>query len=190
MTGGAPLDRVALLSALVRGVNGQQGLVYDDVTGAAVYTDMAYWFELASYLEGQRHGRVINCTDAGSLVTALGNHCGVEARVVTIGWNFQLHWIRGIGGTQFIHDLFGGWHAFSYHDFASLDRGFTVHDACLSVDGDGQPWSAPFSERLPQGMSLDPYLRALSPDAGLSGGFGSGGGPVIQVQVTNAVRVR
>jgi hypothetical protein len=185
--GGAPQDGASLLSALVRGVNGQQGLRYDEVYGASAYSDVDYNLDLGAYLDGQRHGRTINCSDCASLVSALANHCGVDARVVTIGWNFALHWIRGIGASAFGHSLFGGVHAFSYHDVASRDRGQTIHDACLSVDDDGQPWSAPFQERLPLGMPVDPYLRALSPDAG-AWSFGGQGGP--HLQSSAQVRVR
>lgn len=181
--GGAPRSESDLLSALVWGVNRNQGLRYDDVLGAAVYTDQDYVFELRAYLDGQRNGRTINCTDCASLVSALANQVGGASRVVTIGWNFSLYWIRGIGASDFGHSLFGGAHAFSYHDIASRDQGQTVHDACLSVDDDGQPWSAPFTERLPQGMGMTSYLRDLTPDVG-----SWGGGP--QLQTTTAVRVR
>jgi hypothetical protein len=151
----------------VRLVNNDLGLVYDDRAGAPAYTDSpggleSPYLDLGSFLDGRRLGSRVNCLDCAATVSTLNKHAGVQTYVVIIGWNFALHWIRGIGGSRFIHDLFGS-HSFSYHAIASIDRGRNIHDACLSVDADSRPDRSPFQEGLPTFMDYYDYQRQLSP---------------------------
>lgn len=165
--GGNATSWSAVLDACVRGVNGS-GLRYDVNYGAPAYTQGSVledpWLDLESFLDGHGNGEIVNCLDCAGLVSKLAAQAGVDSNVVIIGYNFDLNWLRGIGWQSFTHSLFGGSHGFSYHAVASGDRGRTVHDACLSVDDDSRPWSAPHTEGLPLGMPYDHYQDQLSPD--------------------------
>lgn len=175
----AVVDKVALWSAgrahdvagaldvITRGVNAAEGLVYDTRWGAPAYSDGNRLYEPELDLDGWLHrtrGRVVNCLDCAALVTALAAQVGAPADVCTVGDNFALYWIRGLGGQRFVNDLFGGWHAFSFHAVATIDRAATIHDACLSVDDDARPDAAPHTERLPVAMPFARYRQQLSPD--------------------------
>lgn len=152
---------------MVELINGDLMLRYDTFSGAPAYSDapngLHYpYLDLGAFLDGRRFGRVVNCLDCASIVGTLARHIGSPNYVVIMGWDFRLHWIRGIGGSRFIHDLFGT-HSFSYHAIASYDQGSIIHDACLSVDADTRPDRAPFKEGLPRGMTYTDYRRQLTP---------------------------
>ncbi len=161
--------RTEVASGVVRGINGGRGFVYEDRQGAPAYTDAPnglHWPEigLGAFID-RRWGQRVNCLDCAASVGSLTRHAGVgSVSVVVMGWNFDLNWIRGIGGRSFRHDLFGGAHAFSYHAVASVDRGSTVHDACLSVDADSRPDRSPFQEGEATGMGWSRYRGQLSFD--------------------------
>lgn len=159
-------DAAGVLASVTEGLNARSGLRYDVVGGAPAYT--GGWrlatptLDLESFLS-RRMGNVVNCLDCAALVTTLSAHAGAESQVTIMGDNFMLHWIKGIGGSQFIHDLFGGYHGFSFHAVGTIDGGATIHDPCLRVDEDPNPASAPFTERLPVGMPWPVYRDKLSP---------------------------
>lgn len=163
---GRATDAAGVMEAITRGVNEAEGLRYDVVMGAPAYS--GGWsltdpeLALDSWL-ARDNGSVVNCLDCASAVTTLAAQVGADAQVATLGDNFDLHWIRGIGGAQFIHDLFGGYHAFSFHAVATVDAAATIHDACLRVDDDDQPAASPFVERLPVAMPFLRYREKLSP---------------------------
>lgn len=164
---GRAQDVHGALEAITRAVNEVEGLRYDVVGGAPAYTDgwdlSSPELDLDAWL-ARSNGSVVNCLDCAGAVTALAAQVGAEAQVATLGDNFALHWIRGIGGSRFIHDLFGGWHAFSYHAVATVDLAASIHDACLRVDDDATPSAAPFTERLPVAMPFARYREKLSSD--------------------------
>lgn len=163
---GRAADAAGVMEVVTRGVNEAEGLRYDTVMGAPAYSGggsiSSPELDLDAWL-ARDNGSVVNCLDCASTVTALAAQLGVDARVAELGYNFELHWIRGIGGSQFIHDLFGGWHAFSFHAVATVDGAATIHDACLRVDDDDRPDASPFRERLPVGMPFNRYREKLSP---------------------------
>ncbi|MGE0712633.1 MAG: FlgD immunoglobulin-like domain containing protein [Planctomycetota bacterium] len=162
-------DAAGALAKVVAAVNGSQGLRYDVVMGAPAYADgydlEAPVLDLDAYIDGFQKGRVVNCWDCASIVNKLAAQVGARTRIAILGWNFSLHWLEGIGGSGFIHDLFGGYHEFSYHAVATVDAGASVHDACLRVDDDARPDASPFRERLPVAMPFGDYRRQLSPDS-------------------------
>jgi hypothetical protein len=165
-SGGQATDGAGVLSACVRGVN-TAGLRYDINYGASVYASGGALHnpsvDLGAFLDNHANGNVVNCSDCASLVSSLAAQVGAPSNVVVIGWNFDLNWLRGIGYSNFTHSLFGGNHAFSYHAWVSDTGGQNVYDACLSVDDDNRPWSAPHAEGLPQGMSWSHYRDQLCP---------------------------
>lgn len=153
---------------MVELINGDLLLRYDTFSGAPAYTDAPRGLEnpsldLGAFLDSRRFGSRVNCLDCASIVGTLARHIGSPNYVVIMGWDFRLHWIRGIGGARFIHDLFGS-HSFSYHAIASYDQGGTIHDACLSVDADTRPDRSPFKEGLPRAMTYTDYRRQLTPE--------------------------
>ena len=153
----------------MRGVNGDLGLRYDADQGAPAYTDG--WelenpqLDLDAFLDGLDNGRVVNCLDCASIVSKLAAQLGIQTQIAILGWDFRLNFLRGIGFGQFTSELFGGYHAFSYHAVATLDQGRTIDDACLELDDDARPYAAPFSARLPTGIDFNRYRQQLSPDA-------------------------
>lgn len=164
---GRARDVAGVLDAVTHGVNEAEGLSYDVWTGAPAYADGWQLWEPELDLDGwlsRTRGSVVNCLDCASLVTALAAQVGAPAEVAIVGDNFRLNWLRGIGGTRFIHDLFGGYHAFSYHAMATIDAAATVHDACLRVDDDTRPDAAPHTERLPVAMPFARYRDKLGAD--------------------------
>lgn len=153
---------------MVELVNRDLFLHYDVVSGAPAYADAPWGLEnplvsLGAFLENQRFGRTINCLDCASIVGSLARHMGSPNYVAIMGWDFDLYWIRGLGGTRFINDLFT-YHGFSYHAIASIDQGRTIHDACLSIDADEHPDRAPHTDKLPSFMNYYDYRRQLSPE--------------------------
>lgn len=169
LAGGRVTSAEGVADRVVLGVNSTFGLRYDADFGAPAYTDVPSSLQnpeldLDSFLDGRASGRVVNCLDCASLVSALGDQVGVASSIIVIGWNFRLNYLRGIGFSQFTASLFGGQHAFSYHAVASRDRGRTVHDACLSVDDDSRPDRAPHTEGAVTGMTYSHYIDQLSPD--------------------------
>ncbi len=155
------------LAAIVEALNAREGLRYDGAQGAPAYTDGVSLSRPDVLLDQWLHrlrGSTVNCLDCAGLVTTLADAVGVAAEVAIAGWNFALHWIQGLGSPGFTRDLFGGHHAFSYHAVASVDRGASVHDACLRVDDDAWPQASPHTARLPIAMPFARYRAQLSPD--------------------------
>jgi len=144
------------------------GLSYDTVAGSPAYA-LGNLDDLELDLSGlldRTAGRRVNCSDCATTSATLVNMVGGDVDYAILGYNFLLNYIKPIGGARFTDDPFGqGFQGgFSFHATASRDGGLTVHDACLSVDGDGAPASAPHTEARPRGMRYDDYRAALSPD--------------------------
>lgn len=163
-------DATNLLATTVSGLNTSLDLRYDSYQGAPAYTDVPYgslaWpeLDLGAFLDARLYGRTVNCLDCGSLVAALGKQGGAECDVIVLGWDFRLHYLKSIGSNRFGRDLFGGYHAFSYHAVASADVATTILDACVRIDGDTRPDMPPFQEVLPDGIDTAAYLSRLSED--------------------------
>ena len=162
---GTATNDLGLMNVVTRQIYASQGLRYDRTSGAPWYStgSPSYsTFDLAAY-DVQYNGVQVNCTDCANLVTIHARMVGVDAKNEYLGYNFPLHWIKGIGW-DWTNALFqGGGHSFSFHSVATSTSGSTIHDACLAVDGDAYPSSSPFQEALPQGMTFQRYHDALTP---------------------------
>jgi hypothetical protein len=70
-----------------------------------------------------------------------------------MGYGFDLNELLGIGSN--VWQTACGWPSFSYHEVA-WEAGCTAHDdvydACLRVDGDGDPTAGPRIALLPQDL--------------------------------------
>ncbi len=147
-----------------------EGLRYDTAAGASFYTQYPGWdfsgasLDLVAYMD-RDNGSVVNCSDCASLVSVYANMVGCDIRYNIIGYNFPLSYIRAIGGDAFSNDPFrtGAPGGFSYHAVTSPDGAGTVFDATLALDADDDPDSAPFEERIVDGVDGDFYLDHLSP---------------------------
>ncbi len=184
---GTARDANAARAALVQHVYEKMGLTYDRRAGASVYTRYSGtggWgtatFSLAEFLKRSR-GRVVNCSDCGSILSTYANMIGAKSHYAIIGWSFKLNPILGIGATMFGSPFDSGRLGFSYHAVTSPDATLHIDDATLAVDGDMDPTMAPHTKLLVQGLTGADYLTRLSPT------FGSGT-PDYQYkdQITNA----
>lgn len=169
---GATAGESAVAAAIVEGVYDTAGLRYDTARGASFYTEYARGFSGAVFAmqsyEDRRYGSIINCTDAASIVSAYANMTGIDLRyhILTnargIDYGFDLNFIQAIGMPAFDETPFdSGRGGFRYHAIVGSRDGRTW-DATLALDGDGAPGTAPFAQRLVQGMAPADYLRALS----------------------------
>lgn len=184
---GTASDAAGARAVLVQYVYEKMGLTYDRRSGASAYTRYSGtggWgtatFSLAEFLKRSR-GRVVNCSDCGSILSTYANMIGAKSHYAIIGWSFKLNPILGIGASMFGSPFDSGRLGFSYHAVTSPDATLHIDDATLAVDGDMDPKTAPHTKLLVQSLTGDDYLTRLSPT------FGTGT-PVYQYkdQITNA----
>jgi hypothetical protein len=167
---GSARDPDAVGARIVEGVYYEMGLQYDRESGASFYTDYGSSFSGASFdlseLQDRANGDIINCSDAGSIVSAYANMVGIDFRyhILTHQWasGFDLNYIQAIGWEGFTETPFtSGRGGFRYHAVVGPPDG-RFFDATLALDGDGTPTALPATLLLAQGMMPDDYKRALS----------------------------
>jgi hypothetical protein len=116
----------------------------------------------------RENGRIINCSDAASILSSYGSMAGVDLRyhILTsrfgLSAGFDLNYIRAIGMPAFDDTPFdSGRGGFRYHAIVGSpdDRSW---DATLALDGDTNPAASPFEMLLAQSLDPDRYLQALS----------------------------
>jgi hypothetical protein len=169
---GAASDANGVARELVDGIYWDTALRYDTARGASFYTSYASGFSGASFymqeFEERDFGRVVNCSDAASILSAYANMVGIDLRyhILTnaggIDLGFDLNFIRAIGVAAFDDTPFdSGRGGFRYHAITGTPDGRTW-DATLAVDGDGAPASMPNTLLLVQGLDPTVYLQDLS----------------------------
>lgn len=165
-----PNETAALL---VQHVYEDTDLRYDTASGASFYTEYpGRGFEEAIFymqdFEARENGRIINCSDAASILSSYGSMAGVDLRyhILTsrfgLSAGFDLNYIRAIGMPAFDDTPFdSGRGGFRYHAIVGSpdDRSW---DATLALDGDTNPAASPFEMLLAQSLDPDRYLQALS----------------------------
>lgn len=142
-------------SAITQAINATLGLVYDNAAGASHYTSGGLaFFELTQFLSylknGTGLGNIVNCTDCATITTTFSNLVGCDLHASKMGSYFDLTPFRGIGAAGFGCPGFGC--GFSFHEVAwkaSHGNADPLFDACLRVDGDSNPWAAPYTEQFP-----------------------------------------
>ena len=102
---------------------------------------------------GTGNGKYVNCSDCATIVSTFANILGCDLWQSQMGYGFELNPILAIGESAWYPGcpdwLIPG---FEYHEVAwkgaclETDRLF---DACLHVDGDADPTTAPHSPLLP-----------------------------------------
>ena len=107
-----------------------------------------------------RDGAEVNCTDCAAFVVSCANLLGCELWSSRMGprdrLGFLTNWYTAIGCLPWTPPSWE-WE-FSYHEVAwtgECGEDDQIYDACLSVDGDGDPSLPPRREMLPLGMPFD-----------------------------------
>jgi hypothetical protein len=122
----------------------------------------------------------VNCTDCANFVTTFANLVGHTLHSSRMGWYFDTNPYTAIGRASWTPPGWG-W-AFSYHEVGwtgSAGDGDKVFDACLKVDGNGDPSTEPRTEMLPVNMVCSdgnqgaPYVYRQSLGAPGSSGYGA-----------------
>lgn len=168
-----PTDE-AVLSALTEWIYRDLGLSYDTRYGMSAYTAYAGRgydhgeFDFTSFLS-RANGTVINCSDCASILEGYADMIGANLEYTIILQNFDLNFIKAIGGTDYTRCPFGpSGCGFSYHAVTTPDDAGTIYDATLALDGDDDPGSGPFTELLVQHIDADEYLDRLVMDGTVS----------------------
>jgi hypothetical protein len=114
-------------------------------------------FNCTAFLErlggGAGAGRYVNCSDCATIVSTFANILGCDLWQSRMGFGFDLNPILGIGSSTW--QTACSWPGFSYHEVAwkgTCTSSEQVFDACLQVDGDADPTSAPHTPLLPANL--------------------------------------
>lgn len=142
------------------------------------YATYADTFNCTKFLERLKglngNGKYVNCTDCATIVSTFANILGCELWSSRMESNFKLNPILAIGSNTW--QTACGWSTFTYHEVAwknNCDVNDEIFDACLQVDGDSNPDTAPHNALLPVNLKFGDcnlvfYRRRLSP--GVPGG--------------------
>jgi hypothetical protein len=104
---------------------------------------------------GVGNGYYLNCSDCATITSTFANAVGCDlwqSRMSGIA-SFALNEILAIGSN--VWQTACGWGSFSYHEVAwegACTSNEDVFDACLQVDGDLDPTSAPHTPLLPRDL--------------------------------------
>jgi hypothetical protein len=168
------------LDCAVRGVLLSEDLHYDTSMGACFFSTPAYdfnynltgiTFALTDYLD-RGCSSIVNCSDCGVVLSTYLSMIGVNGSCFEIRHanypyqGFVLNYMKAIGWTNWTRNPFGsGIGYFSYHCIVTADAAADrVNDACVYLDGDGNPLQLPCTELLPRYMDANNYLWNLSED--------------------------
>jgi hypothetical protein len=111
-------------------------------------------FDCTAFVErlngGIGNGRYVNCSDCATITSTFANVVGCDLWQSRMESGFALNEILAIGSA--IWQTACGWGSFNYHEVAWLGgctQNDPVWDACLQVDGDADPTTAPHTPMLP-----------------------------------------
>jgi hypothetical protein len=114
-------------------------------------------FDLGAFIDrlkgGPGRGKYVNCTDCATFVSTFANLIGCDLWQSRMEFGFDLNANLSIGASVWQPSC--GWKSFNYHEVAwtgACDVSDRVYDACLQVDGDADPTSAPHTPLLPINM--------------------------------------
>ena len=114
-------------------------------------------FDCTAFLDRLRggigNGIYVNCSDCATFVSTFANALGCNLWQSRMGFGFDLNEMLGIGSS--VWQTCCGWPSFSYHEVAwegACTATEDVYDACLRVDGDGDPTTSPHVALLPQDL--------------------------------------
>jgi hypothetical protein len=114
-------------------------------------------FNCTAFLErmqgGYGNGYYVNCSDCATIVSTFANSLGCDLWQSRMQWSFDLNPLLAIGSN--VWQTACGWSGFSYHEVAwrgACTSDEEIFDACLQVDGDIDPTTAPHLPLLPTHM--------------------------------------
>jgi hypothetical protein len=114
-------------------------------------------FDCTAFIERLRggigNGIYVNCSDCATIVSTFANALGCDLWQSKMGWGFALNDLLAIGSSTW--ETACGWSGFSFHEVAweaACTANDDVYDACLRVDGDNDPTTAPHVPLLPQDL--------------------------------------
>lgn len=151
-------------AGVTRGVNNLgPGLVTYDCPGGGYSWYSAGGFDCSAFLDrlkgGIGAGYYVNCSDCATFVSTFANIVGCDLWQSRMGSGFfHLNPMLGIGSTVWqpaCHGIDGWSDGFGYHEVAwtgACGSNDNVYDACLQVDGDPDPTTAPHTALLPVNM--------------------------------------
>ena len=157
-------DAVQAGTGVTRGVNNLgPGVVTYDCPGGGSSWYSSGGFDCTGFLErlkgGVGLGYYVNCSDCATFVSTFANALGCDLWQSRMGSAFfHLNPMLGIGSSVWepaCHGVDGWSDGFGYHEVAwtgACDGSENVYDACLQVDGDADPTSAPHTPLLPVNM--------------------------------------
>ncbi len=148
-------DAVGAASRVTENVFSSPQFAYDTSHGRTNYAQGGV-FDCKRYLErfngGIGLGQMVNCTDCATIVTTFANALGCKLWESQMGYHFQCNEIIPIGHGSWQVPF--GW-GFSYHEVAwtgGCDDADPLFDACLKVDADTDPTTAPHTHALPKNI--------------------------------------
>jgi hypothetical protein len=114
-------------------------------------------FDCTAFIDRLRggigNGVYVNCSDCATIVSTFANALGCDLWQSKMGWGFALNELLAIG--SIVWQTACGWGGFNYHEVAwegACTANDDVYDACLQVDGDSDPTSAPHVSLLPRDL--------------------------------------
>ena len=122
---------------------------YDITNGASFYlsrrTNNVLFSQFINRLNGGKgNGKFVNCTDCANFVVTFSNLIGCSLYASRMGNNFNTNPYCAIGCPPWTPPNWG-W-GFSYHEVAwtgLCNDSDSIFDACLQVDGNGDPSTPP-----------------------------------------------
>ncbi len=129
------------------------GTVTYDCPGGGGSRYSAGVFNCTAFIErlrgGAGNGQFVNCSDCATFVSSFANAVGCNLVQGVMGYSFQLNELLAIGSN--VWQTACGWGSFWYHEVAwdTVGAAGNVWDACLQVDGDADPKTAPHTPLLP-----------------------------------------
>jgi hypothetical protein len=154
-------DAIEAGGGVTRGVNGlgPNVVTYDCPGGGGSHYSWG-GFDCTAFIErlkgGVGNGYYVNCSDCATFVSTFANAVGCDLWQSRMGSStFHLNPMLGIGSSVWqpcCHGIDSWSDQFSYHEVAwtgACDSSEFVYDACLQVDGDADPTTAPHTALLP-----------------------------------------
>ncbi len=154
--GGTSTDMAAALVTQSVYALGTAVVTYDCPGGGSSHYSAGN-FDCSAFIDrlrgGLGNGVYVNCSDCATIVSTFANALGCDLWQSRMGWGFALNPLLGIGSN--VWQTACGWPGFNYHEVAwegACTANDDVYDACLQVDGDSDPTSAPHTALQPQDL--------------------------------------
>jgi len=152
------VDRDTAAGQVTHGVYdlGHTSVTYDCPNGGAPFYSYPN-FDCTAFLErvagGPGNGQYVNCSDCATIVSTFSNALGCDLSQSWMGLDFDLNPILAIGSGTW--ETACQWGGFWFHEVAwkgACTESDQIFDACLQVDADADPTSAPHTPLQPVNM--------------------------------------